>query len=872
MQVGDQIEHYMVVEHIGRGGMADVWSARDERLHRTVAIKTIMADVSNEKTRMQFEHEARTIAALEHSNILPIYDFGEFQRQLYIVMRFVSGGSLLDRIVDRGGLADDEIIMVGQAVARALERAHAESIVHRDLKPANVLLDRFGTPYLADFGLASVAGVGEDENISSGTLIYMPPEQMFGEPVDHRADIYAFAITLFQMITGEFPFDGQGALCLRQAQQGDELPDPRRYRPNIPEQVVSVLRIATAQDTEARFDSATLFMAEITAALQGQTVHETGAGAPEVGPAQEPVPYTAHTEPTVDEDMIVTMPGHIDEALLATVDYDSAALAGLPADSMIDGVGIGAEDVEADTLPNEPPGRGEARQLFRRMVRAWARGQGRFLTGATHFANIHDFYSQPEIYDLTIDDAGCEAMLRGAIEHQYALDYWLPRVPDLEVRRIILFHALRSDLAAARALAVELLRDVPDGETIGVATTVGRLLHSETSPSVRYAVVDLLNHRGERVANWRHFAFSMDTDLLLAEQAIRTDSPEVAELAARTIGRLRSRAAVMHIVEAFAAHPAAVRSALAWIRDEADSLPGEVPPRLRAWTVARLTVRYLSANVGRLGLRFFLALLGTGIGLGIYVDVALPSSAILELAHLYRVVANAQTFGLLAGLGGMLAAALPLRLAGSAAAREDGATLWSWWTRLLVAVVFGTLFGTIAYLNFQVLALQFTDPKLEVVMLGGLGLALGAAVAATFRWPLVIRLLVTALTPFAALYLAWQLYLQGTTDAIIFLRGEEQLWLFVQMAVLAALGIWGPELLQVLFRLLCPQRQRAAEAPAAAVETPAVDETPAESELLANEMPAADTRPADPPVEAAERPPVDVATRILNQDEDRDSV
>ena len=798
MQVGDQIDHYTIIEHIGRGGMADVWSARDERLHRTVAVKTIMADLTDERARAQFEHEARTIAALEHSNILPIYDFGEYQRQLYIVMRYVAGGSLMDRIIDQGWLPDEVVLDIGGAIARALERAHAESIVHRDLKPANVLLDRFGTPYLADFGLAAVAGVGEDEGGSSGTLIYMPPEQVMGGAVDHRADVYAFAVMLFQMLTGEFPFDGQTALCLQQIQFHDQLPDPREYRPDLPEELAFVLRMATAMDVSARYDSAGLLMNEVTAALRGRVAEGEPTAEP-TGPPPEAVPYRAETDlhAGVDEDLIVTMHGVVDEELLATHRVDSTEAARryfqrVPPDS---GDDLFERIVEGEGALGEVPGLREVRELFQRMVRAWARGQGRFLTGATHFATIHDYYSQPDVHGLPIDDAGREAMLRGAIEHHYELEFWLAQVPSIDRRRVIFLHALRSDLAAARALAVRLLRDVPDGEMANVALTVGRLLHAETSVEVRRAVVELLAHRGERPAGWHTYAFNRDTDLLLAEQAVREDAPEVAELAARTIGQLRSQAAVMHITSLEGWSIREARAALTWVRDEADSLPPEVPFGLRARAFTRLTVRYLSADMGRLGLRYFLALLGSGIGLGLYIDRMFPSSSILQLLHLYRVIGNAQTFGLVAGLGLTLAAALPLRLAGSAARRPDGATLWRWWARLLVGLILGCLVGTVAYLNFQVIALSFTDPKLPVVLFGGLGMALGAAVGATFRWPLGVRLVAAALTAFAPLAIAWEWSKQGVTDAIIFLRGDEQLWLFVVMGLLMALGAFGPEVL-----------------------------------------------------------------------------
>ncbi len=866
MQVGDQIGHYTIVEHIGRGGMADVWSARDERLHRTVAVKTIMADLTDEHTRTQFEQEARTIAALEHSNILPIYDFGEFQRQLYIVMRFVAGGSLLDRIIDVGFMPDALVVDIGGAIARALERAHAENIVHRDLKPANVLLDRFGTPYLADFGLAAMAGTGDDDTGSSGTLIYMPPEQVMGRPVDRRADIYSFAVMLFQMITGEFPFDGQAALCLRQVQHGDDLPDPREYRPELPQHLTTVLRVATAADVNMRYTSAGVLMDEVTLTLTGRSVVSAEAARSGAMPPQEPAPYAAETDVGlgVDEDMIHTLQSPVDEELLTTMRIDATDAAPerpvpLQADSEED---LLERVLEQEVVRGEESGLREVRELFQRMVRAWARGQGRFLTGATHFATVHDYFSRPAEYGLVIDDSGREAMLRGAIEHNYELGYWLSQVTDVDRRRLIFVHALRSDLATARALAVELLCDIPDNDMTNIALIVSRLLHSETSVPVRRAIVNLLNYRGERVAEWREYAFNRDTDLLLAEQAVRDDAPDIAELAARTIGRLRSRAAVLHLVSLDALAVPSIQTTLMWVRDEADSLPEAVPLRFRARAFWRLTARYLSADIGRLGLRYFLALLGAGIGMGTYIHVMFPSSSILQLNHLYRVIANAQTFGLVAGLGLTLAAALPLRLAGSIAHRSDGATLWRPWARLFVGVNLGGIVGTIAFINFQMVSLQFSDFKLPVVAFGGLGISLFAAVAAAYRWPLWARLLTTGVSVFAPLALAWawrenavhdfvevlhadertailavavvlgmaaawllrspawarlatmvvavlgvvlvgvDWALEGIVEPIIFLRSDDQLWIFALMGVLMAIGTFGPEILAWLTALV----------------------------------------------------------------------
>ena len=181
MDVGVEFGQYRVIEHIGRGGMADVWSARDKRLNRTVAIKTVARDLSHDMNPVKlFEREAQTIANLEHPHILPIYEFGDYDGQLYIVMRYVSGGSLED-VLEDGPLPPDEVMRLARAVAQALDYAHENKVVHLDLKPSNILLDSYQLPYLADFGLATVMGPeGRAANPGSGTLLYMAPEQLDG--------------------------------------------------------------------------------------------------------------------------------------------------------------------------------------------------------------------------------------------------------------------------------------------------------------------------------------------------------------------------------------------------------------------------------------------------------------------------------------------------------------------------------------------------------------------------------------------------------------------------------------------------------------------------------------------------------------------
>lgn len=256
MDIGALVnEQYQIIEHIGRGGMADVWSARDQRLRRMVAIKTIASGLGAEIDPVTlFKREAHTIAQMEHPHILPIYDFGEYDNSLYIVMRYVTGGSLEEMLRD-GSLPTDEVLRIGEAIAQALDYAHDNKIIHLDLKPPNILLDSSQAPYLADFGLATALDPqGQARNPGSGTLLYMAPEQIISETIDYRADIYSFCVMLFHMLTGQLPFDGTNPLAMAQLQAGDALPDLAQYVADIPQSLSDILRRGTSQNPDDRYD------------------------------------------------------------------------------------------------------------------------------------------------------------------------------------------------------------------------------------------------------------------------------------------------------------------------------------------------------------------------------------------------------------------------------------------------------------------------------------------------------------------------------------------------------------------------------------------------------------------------------------------
>ena len=478
LEPGSEFGHYRIIEHIGRGGMADVWSARDVQLSRTVAIKTVAPDLSlpNANPVRLFEGEARTIAALEHPHILPIYDFGNYEGQLYIVMRYVSGGSLDDALED-GALPVDEVLRLGRMVGEALTYAHANNVIHLDLKPSNILMDSYRSPYLADFGLATLVGPeGKAKNPGSGTLLYMAPEQMVSAELDHHADIFSYTILLFHLITGYLPFDAAQPLALKQLQGGAEIPNPQSLRPTLPMALHDVMRAGTAMKIENRTPTILGVYEGFEAALR-----RTG----ELGAAPRPAPRNVDLTTAVGGDM---------EALLVppTGEDDLGVLLRTPSSVMQPGVLL--------TQPGSGPeamARREAQDIYTRARRAWARGQGRFLLGVTHFMLINDFYADAELHRLELDDAGMQMLLRGAIEYDYQIDFWWAMLDETN-RRWVALHALQSENAAARVRALQRLEHLTDEDPPQIPKQVAQALAQERNREAKLAALCVLETHARR--------------------------------------------------------------------------------------------------------------------------------------------------------------------------------------------------------------------------------------------------------------------------------------------------------------------------------------------------------------------------------------
>ncbi|MGJ3240146.1 MAG: protein kinase domain-containing protein [Anaerolineae bacterium] len=735
---------YKIIEHIGRGGMADVWSARDTRLRRMVAIKTIVSGLSKDLDPLElFKREAHTIAQMEHPHILPIYDFGEFDNSLYIVMRYVTGGSLEDMLRD-GPMPPEGVLRMGEAIGQALDYAHSNNVIHLDLKPPNILLDSSGAPYLADFGLATVLDPeGRARNPGSGTLLYMAPEQMLSDTIDHRADIYSFCIMLFHMLTGSLPFDGSIPLSMSQLQRDMGLPSVSDHLSFLPHDLTEVLRLGTHEDPKLRPDTHMEIMEQFRDILQPSGIGITTAS---YGDYQiEADPYNLLTE---------TYAGDLEDA---------------------------------DLL--------EAIDIYTRARYDWQGGQGRFLLGVTNFILMSDYYQNALQYNLKIDTAGYQVLLRGAIEYNYEVDYWWQQLKD-DDRRWVCLHALRSGNTPARIRALYRLETLPDeaGNAV-IPRLVAQALEVESDNNAKIAALTVLGtrsrllkdqarmnimteYRGRLISSmtrlgiqvnppaaWQEAIYSDDVDRLVAEQAFDPD-PDVAEFAARTVGKMRSLAAVTHISREQKNQRNGALQALALVRDEAPSLPDVVNREARFYAWITNTFRRLTENpielIASVLIVFIMGWIAMGNHIWSWWEITVGS---LGIQRWTNTVALGVIFGLMMSLTYLLTVIISRRLAG----------FWAWWMRLLVAGVLGFSMAMLSFASYRYFFLQEApfDILWDQMRFAGASLAFGLLATNLLRlrgWQGVILTSIVTFTPIYAAHRAYY-YAQDSTIAPLAVLG-----------------------------------------------------------------------------------------------------
>jgi hypothetical protein len=311
-QVGERVAHYRIMHQLGEGGMGVVLLARDEALGRNVALKLLSPRYAdNVQFRARFTRESRLAAAIDHPNIIPIFEAGEAQEQLFIAMRYVDGPDLRRVLAEQGPLAPARAVATVEQVARALDAAHHAGLVHRDVKPGNVMIDPSEGRdhcYLTDFGLtknmSSSSGYTETGQFV-GTLHYMAPEQIDDRKVDGRADQYALACVLFECLAGFPPFRRDSDVALMYAHLNEPPPALCALRPELPPGVDTILARALAKAASDRYASCCAMLGEFRAALAGASVP---AFRPSIAstrrrfarpePAAEPVPPAPQPAPS----------------------------------------------------------------------------------------------------------------------------------------------------------------------------------------------------------------------------------------------------------------------------------------------------------------------------------------------------------------------------------------------------------------------------------------------------------------------------------------------------------------------------------------------------------------------------------------------
>ncbi|TAK14057.1 MAG: serine/threonine protein kinase [Anaerolineae bacterium] len=292
---------YTIREELGRGGMATVYLADDPSFDRVVAIKVLPREYLHDPLfRARFEREAKTIAKLEHAAIVPVYDYGEQDGQLYLVMRYMQGGSLAQRL-ERGPITPDETATIIRRLASALDKAHGQGIVHRDLKPGNILFDEDGQAYLADFGIAR--WVEATNNLTGGMLVgtpaYMSPEQVQGDqPVDGRSDQYSLAIIVFEMLTGEKPYEADTPAKVLMKHILEPVPNLEATQRGLPAPLGPALTRALAKKPEDRFSDTGEFAKSLATGLTDRLALDTPAPAT-AKPADVPMNLTPAAAQTV---------------------------------------------------------------------------------------------------------------------------------------------------------------------------------------------------------------------------------------------------------------------------------------------------------------------------------------------------------------------------------------------------------------------------------------------------------------------------------------------------------------------------------------------------------------------------------------------
>ena len=265
MFIGDR---YEIIDKVGSGGMSDVYKALDHKLNRNVAVKVLKDEFSEDKSFVsKFKVEAQSAAGLTHPNIVNVYDVGEENGIYYIVMELVEGITLKQYIDKKGKLSIKESVSIAIQIGQGIEAAHNNHIIHRDIKPQNVIISREGKVKVTDFGIARAASTNTINSNAMGSVHYISPEQARGGYIDEKSDIYSLGISLYEMITGKVPFQGDSTVTIALQHINEELPSPRLEVPDLPISIEKIIEKCTQKKAERRYLKVSTLVADLKKAL-----------------------------------------------------------------------------------------------------------------------------------------------------------------------------------------------------------------------------------------------------------------------------------------------------------------------------------------------------------------------------------------------------------------------------------------------------------------------------------------------------------------------------------------------------------------------------------------------------------------------------
>ena len=531
LNYGLRLGNYRLLESIGHGGEAEIWSAWDERRQQVVAMKLISKrdeiPQSLAQASAEFEQQVQVVAGLNHPHVLPLYEFGHNEAYYYFVMRYSSAGSLADLLL-QGPLPVEDVLLITAQITSALAYLHQQSVVHRDLKPGNILLDSQKRVYLADFGLARrLALATAPLHTGRGTGVYAPFEQHALKGIISQSDIYSLGIVIYEMITGHLPWGGTIFLAEQQHQTQEELPDPRDTNPDLPESLTVALRQMTAFRWKERPESAAAAFQLLLDAL-----------------------------PTPQRDHLLRLhqtPPPLNEALFTTQD---------------------------------------AHTLRHHFQKGWQPDAAAFPARLTHFAIIDSVYRQHQYSDGESEDTLPRFMLRGALVHDYNIGHWWHALTNPQQKAEVCEQTLALEHEAVRIRLVEhWLNEPEDAFPAGAFSvkTLERLLDMTLKAktwAIRNHTFKLLARLIPQARRWQPIGLSVEADTQLANLALTHSSQ--ASQAAQMIGRLHSETAVQALLSAPTStddnETDQVLNALQIIQTTAGHLPRIVPVRLR-WQI-----------------------------------------------------------------------------------------------------------------------------------------------------------------------------------------------------------------------------------------------------------------------------------------------